>query len=117
MSDRIDAIARILDHPLFDTIGPELSRGFELFENFDGVRNINRTVLFSVGSVAQFANTRVSRASIVPAIGRLFRKLVCGFIKLDLQFRVQGLEQGPEICGHNSGADQDDVRLGDVFHI
>lgn len=112
--DRVDEVLRPLRHPARDGVAPELLRVFELLENLDHLVHVHRTVGFALRRVAQFADARVARARIVPAVRAFLREPVGDLVELDGEARIKALQQSPEICGHDAAADQDDVRVFDV---
>src|SRR5690606_2622879 len=99
--------------------GPEEARLLELLEDLDRVGNIHRAVGGLGRGVAEFADAGVAGAGVVPAVGGFLRELLGHLVNLDAQLRVEALEQGAEVGGHDAAADQDDIGVFDVrgvFH-
>ena len=107
--DRIDEVARLVDHSLAHGVSPELLGLLELLENLDRLGNLDPPVLTPVGGIAKLADPGVPGSCIVPAVGTLPGQLASDLEKLDPEARVEALQQGPEVSGHDPAPDEHDV--------
>ena len=85
--NRVDKLAWLIHHPCPNSITPKEFRLFELLKDLDRIGDINRAIVFLERSVAQFANSCVPGACVVPCVRTFLCKLIGNFKQLDLQVR------------------------------
>jgi hypothetical protein len=84
----------------------------ELREYLDGLRDVDPTGFFAMWRIAQFAESRVSGTSIIPAIRTLLGHFGGDLIYLNAKGWFDAPENCPQIRRHDPGANQDDIEVG-----
>lgn len=109
-----DALAGACDHAVRDGVGPELFGKLELLEDLDEFCDVDAAVGLAVRRVAEFADTGVTGAGVVPAVGGFLGELGRDLVNLNRELRLEAFQQGGEVGGHDAAADHNDVGITDV---
>ena len=76
---RLEAVARLLDDPFANPVGPELKGMLEVFKDRNRFRDIDRAVLLHVRRVGKLADSGMPGASVIPSIRSLLSRTVGHF--------------------------------------
>lgn len=104
----LDEGAGILDDTGVHGVGPKLEGLLELSEDIDRLGDIDGAVGLKVGRITEFANTGMTGACVVPAMGGLGGKLFGGFVDRNPVGGIQLFEQHRELGRHDTTANDDD---------
>ncbi len=113
-----DEVARFAEDACADEGGPKLFGELEGFVDLDGLGDVDRAVGALLG-VVELAEGGVAGAGVVPRVGTFAGDLVEGLDDLDLERRIEVMEQHAERGAHDAAADEDDVGFregGGDFH-
>ena len=110
-----DEFFRVIDQPIARGVAPEIFRLLELLEYLNRLGHIDLAVVSAVRGVAQFADTGMAGAGVVPAVGTLLRQLVRDLVQLNLQVGLKILQYRTERGAHDAAANQDHIRIFNVL--
>ena len=111
MWNRSHEILGGIDHAAAHRMTPELQRVLEFMTDPNRLADFDLTIGAVIRRVAQLAESRVSGAGVVPAVGGLQRQLLGQLVELDPQTRVHLLEQGTKGSGHDAATDENYIRI------
>ena len=110
-----DEFLRVIDQAVAHGVAPEIFRLLELLKNLDRLGHIDLAVIAAVRGVAQFANSGMAGAGVVPTVGTLLRQLLSDLVQLNLQVGLKILQYRTERGAHDAAANQDHIRIFNVL--
>jgi hypothetical protein len=107
--------SRVGDRARLHQIGPELAGEIELGVDLQGLGNVHASVRV-LGSVVQLTERGVAGAGVVPRVRAFLGLAAQHFVDLDVQPRIELLQDDGQGRAHDASADQDDIRMVEPGH-